>query len=127
MQIKDKIRTVSDLAFEAVDTDGSNSLDKNELAAVMKEVAQEMKVTPPTDADILSVLLELDDDFDGTVSKDEFLQLIILVLGKMLESEEDLEDNMASMKQSSNFLGRMQSNIKGHLDAALANTMHDKD
>ena len=27
MQIQDKIRSVSDLAFEAVDADGSNSLD----------------------------------------------------------------------------------------------------
>ena len=58
----------------------------------MKEVAQEMKVTAPSEADISSVLMELDENFDGSVDKEEFLQLIVLVLGKMLESEEDLVD-----------------------------------
>ena len=56
MQIKDNISSVSDLAFDAVDADGSNSLDKEELQAVMKEVAPEMQVTPPSEADIESVL-----------------------------------------------------------------------
>ena len=95
MQIQDKIRTVADLAFDAVDTDKSNSLEKEELQAVMKEVANEMQVTAPSEADIISILNELDDDFDGSVSKEEFLQLIILVLGKMLESEEDLDDSVS--------------------------------
>ena len=72
MQIKDKIKTISDLAFIAVDADNSNSLDSDELAAIMKEVAKEMRVTAPTQNDIKTVLSELDEDESGCVSKDEF-------------------------------------------------------
>lgn len=50
-----------------------------------------MKVKPPTDGDIDAVLKELDEDYDEVVSKDEFLTLIVQVLSKMLESEEDLQ------------------------------------
>ena len=59
-----------------------------------------MKVTAPSEADITSVLMELDENFDGSVDKEEFLQLIVLVLGKMLESEEDLVDQEMRSKES---------------------------
>ena len=88
MKLRDKIRTVSDLAFEAVDADKSDYLDNEELSAIMREVAQEMRITPPTENDIEFMLKELDDDTDGNVSKEEFQKLLLLVLGKMLESEE---------------------------------------
>lgn len=91
MAQQDKIKIVSDLAFDAVDIDGNGSLDKDELTEVMRNVAGEMKVKAPTDGDIDAVLRELDEDFDGIVSKDEFMALIIQVLRKMLESEEDLQ------------------------------------
>ena len=58
----------------------------------MKEVAQEMRVNPPTENDIDFMLKELDENSDGQVSKEEFLQLIILLLGKMLESEYNNDD-----------------------------------
>ena len=65
------------MAFEAVDIDDSNCLDKNELSTVMRNVAHEMKVKPPTDGDIDAVLKELDENSDDVVSKDEFLSLIV--------------------------------------------------
>ena len=40
------------MAFNEIDRDGSNSLDREEFFSVMKEVAREFRVTPPTDADI---------------------------------------------------------------------------
>ncbi|TNV72857.1 hypothetical protein FGO68_gene12414 [Halteria grandinella] len=88
---QDKIKIVSDLAFDAVDLDGSNFLEKAELSEVMRQVAHEMKVKPPTDGDIDAVLKELDENTDDKVSKEEFLALIVQVLRKMLESEEDLQ------------------------------------
>ena len=91
---QDKIKIVSDLAFDAVDLDGSGYLEKDELSEVMRNVAHEMKVKPPTDGDIDAVLKELDEDYDEKVSKDEFLTLIVQVLKKMLESEEDLQTNI---------------------------------
>ena len=57
---KDKIKIVADLAFDAVDTDGNGYLDKQELSDVMRNVASEMRVKPPTDGDIEAVIRELD-------------------------------------------------------------------
>ena len=73
---KDKIKIVSDLAFEAVDNNHSGSLSKEELGNELKIVAGEMGVTPPNEADIKAVIDELDEDGDGDVSKDEFEHLI---------------------------------------------------
>ena len=61
---QDKIQIVSDLAFDAVDLDSSGFLEKDELSEVMKQVAGEMRVKPPTDGDIDAVLNELDGDMD---------------------------------------------------------------
>ena len=72
LQIKDQMKYVTDIAFEAVDADHSNSLDRQELFDIMREVAQEMNVTPPGDDDIFSVLQQLDENQDGDVGKDEF-------------------------------------------------------
>lgn len=60
-----------------MDLNGSGDLDKDELSEVMRNVAYEMKVKPPTDGDIEAVLKELDEDYNNKVSKDEFLTLIV--------------------------------------------------
>ena len=39
MHMKEHIKVVSDLAFDAVDDDGSGGLDSAEIAEIMKEVA----------------------------------------------------------------------------------------
>ena len=46
---KDKIKIVSDLAFDSVDADESNSLEQEELTEIMKEVARDLRVKAPTD------------------------------------------------------------------------------
>ena len=76
------------MAFDTVDEDGSGGLDQAELSTIMTEVAISMGVTPPTERDLKAILSELDEDFDGVVDKGEFIQLVMLVIGKMLESEE---------------------------------------
>ena len=92
MQIKDKVEPITDLAFSAVDINGDGGLDSDELGEVMRTVASLMKVTSPTKEDIASIMKELDKDNDREVSKEEIYQLIILVLGKMLESEQEIDD-----------------------------------
>ena len=62
---------ITDLAFSAVDINGDEGLDSDELGEVMRTVATLMKVTSPTKEDIASILKELDKDKSGTVSKDE--------------------------------------------------------
>ena len=49
-----------------------------------------MKITGPTIQDLEAILMELDDDYDGVVSKDEFFGMIKLVLKSMLKSEEEI-------------------------------------
>ena len=72
MKFKEKIRKVSDLAFDAVDEDQSESLDQEEMSKIMRDVSVFMKITPPTENDIDFMLKELDDDNDGNVDKEEF-------------------------------------------------------
>ena len=56
----------------------------------MKEVSEKMGVQPPTEDDLEAVLATLDENFDGQVDKSEFLNLFMLVIGKMLEMEEEI-------------------------------------
>ena len=88
--MKNQVKVVTDLAFDALDEDGSGGLDAEEIAVVMKDVAEKMGVNPPTDDDLEAILATLDENFDGQVDRDEFLSLFMLVIGKMLESEEEL-------------------------------------
>ena len=88
--MKDQIKIVTDLAFDTIDDDGSGGLDQCEIAGIMETVANSMGVLPPSEEDLGCILRELDDDFDGSVSKEEFCSLVMLVIGKMLETEEDL-------------------------------------
>jgi Ca2+-binding EF-hand superfamily protein len=60
LSMEDKLNIVTDMAFVAVDDDGSGQLDKQELGTVLKEVAVKMGITPPSDNDVTAVLHELD-------------------------------------------------------------------
>lgn len=60
LEMEDKINIVTDMAFEAVDADGSGQLDKAELGEVLRDVARQMNINPPSDNDVAAVLQELD-------------------------------------------------------------------
>ena len=45
--LKKQMRTVSDMAFDAMDDDGSGGLDSGELAEIMGIVAEKMQVSAP--------------------------------------------------------------------------------
>ena len=87
--LKDKIKIISDIAFDAVDLDGSGDLDQEELHMIMEEVSKQMGVTPPSQEDLALILKELDESNDGKIDKEEFHDLVMLVFGKMLELEEE--------------------------------------
>ena len=91
-QAKEQVKVVTDMAFDAVDEDGSGGLDSSEIQMIMVDVAKKMGVTPPTSEDLDVILDQLDENFDGVIDKDEFANLVLLVLGKMLEGEEKLYD-----------------------------------
>ena len=99
---KDKIKIVSDLAFDAVDLDESKSLDQDELNIIIREVAKEMRVKPPTDNDIESILQELDEDGSNEIDKEEFVKLINLVFEQMLGNEVELIKSIKDKKDNQN-------------------------
>ena len=85
--MKDQIKIISDMAFDHIDEDCSGGLDVDEISVIMHDVAIKMGVTPPTQEDLQAILAQLDENSNGQVDKGEFLGLIMLVIGKMLESE----------------------------------------
>ena len=91
--MEEQFKLISDMAFDVLDADGSGQLDEEEITQIIKEVAANMQVEPPTSEDVTTILKELDDDFDGQVSKEEFNSLINLVIGKMIQSEEEYLEN----------------------------------
>ena len=99
LAMKKKIKVVSDMAFEAVDDNDSNLIDKDELGITLKSVAKQMGINAPSENDIVAVLGELDQDGDAEVSKDEFEYLIVKVLEKMAESEVELQNTIAERRR----------------------------
>ena len=69
MKLDENLRIISDTAFEAMDIDGSGGLDINELSVIMDKVADQLDITGPTTSDLETMLGQLDEDFDGIVSK----------------------------------------------------------
>ena len=63
--MKDKIRLISDMAFEAMDADESGQIDKTELGDVLRDVALDLGINIPSDNDLAVVLYELDQDGDS--------------------------------------------------------------
>ena len=55
-------------------------------------MALEIGLEPPTNEDLVMILREIDDDYDGVVSKEEFFKLVELILIKSLEAEERLTE-----------------------------------
>lgn len=60
----------------------------------METVALSMGVLPPSPEELLQILGQLDENRDGVIDKEEFFDLIYLVIGKMTETEEELQDKI---------------------------------
>ena len=85
-----------------MDLDESKSLDQDELNIIIREVAKEMRVKPPTDNDIESILQELDEDGSNEIDKEEFVKLINLVFEQMLGNEVELIKSIKEKKDNQN-------------------------
>ena len=89
---------VSDLAFEQVDDDKSGELDPDELGVILRKVALQFGISPPSEDDIYAAMRELDQDSDGNIDKKELCKIINLVFNFMLQSEYDFEDKCPTLK-----------------------------
>ena len=63
-----------------------------------------MRVKPPTDNDIESILQELDEDGSNEIDKEEFVKLINLVFEQMLGNEVELIKSIKDKKDNLNKL-----------------------
>lgn len=74
-----KLLEVTKAVFEAVDTDASGLIDKQELKVAMETVAKDAGIAGPSDEDVDEMLSALDVDNSGTIDIKEFRELIIEV------------------------------------------------
>ena len=79
------------MAFESVDMDGSGDLDADELYVIMEEVSKQMGIKTPSAEDLNAIIRELDSSGDNKIDKEEFHQLIMMILSKMVEIEEEYQ------------------------------------
>ena len=88
MHLKEYIKNFSDHAFDLVDTDESGYLDAEEITSMIEGVAKGMGVSsPPTTEDVTNILGCLDEDGDGRVDREEFVDLIMIVFKQLLHDE----------------------------------------
>ena len=93
----------------------------------MKEVARDMNLTAPSEMDIQSVLMELDNDGDHTVDNEEFYNMIMLILSKMLESEQDIiEKLLVEQEGEAGLVEKHRLKIKKFFSCFILNSMHEE-
>lgn len=63
------MQTICDIAFDAVDEDGSGGLDQEELREIMVLVSDQMGITPPSAEDVAQIMKQLDETNDGVIDK----------------------------------------------------------
>ena len=104
MDMQNSMRIITDMAFNSIDLDGSDSLDVTEIKDMMDKIADEIGISPPTLDDLEAIIKEIDDDFDGQISKDEFFKLVMLIIEKLVETEMELckKGNEAKQKAEMN-------------------------
>uniref|UniRef100_A0A7S3N8D9 EF-hand domain-containing protein n=1 Tax=Euplotes harpa TaxID=151035 RepID=A0A7S3N8D9_9SPIT len=88
---ENKLKEVTTEAFNAVDTDGSGSLDKSEVGKCLQELASiisdpEHPLPEPTQDDIDQAFSKLDTSGDGKISVDEFSIFVKILLTAIKEA-----------------------------------------
>ena len=84
---EEKIQTISDMAFDGIDEDYSETITQDELQAYLITVSNKMGIQTPTENDLNSILSVMDYDNDGVVNKEEFALLVTNVLKNMYHGE----------------------------------------
>lgn len=101
LQSDNQLRALASRPFNEIDQDGSGHICQDELRVVLNNVSKAMKADPPTDEQIAQTMLEIDQNQDGTISFDEFVVLLRIILTKFLDDldmERRLESETAEEK-----------------------------
>ena len=86
---ENKFNVLTELAFKAVDKDGSGSIDQSELEKIMAQICMEMGAEVPSKEDVQEVLNDLDKDNNKSIDYNEFKNFIRDILEGMIEDVEE--------------------------------------
>ena len=103
LQNEDQLRALATRPFNEIDTDRSGHISKDELKVVLTNVSKAIKTNPPSDEQIEETMKEVDSNNDGTISFEEFVELLRLILTKFLqeiERERRLESETAEERKA---------------------------
>jgi Ca2+-binding EF-hand superfamily protein len=78
----DRVNTIVNKVFDAVDTDKSGEIDYQEFKGVVISIAAKLGLHIPEE-EIVKYMKKLDTDGSGKLSKDEFRALIVSVLNQI--------------------------------------------
>ena len=82
----DKIfNSIAEEAFNTVDTDHSNFIDKKEFKECSLQVAKGFGLDNPSQSAIEEVYSKLDSDHNGTIDFEEFKKYVKEIIYKLLE------------------------------------------
>lgn len=81
-----KLHKVAVTVFQAVDTDKSGFISKDELAVALKQLTNDVEIPEPDEEMINECYSGLDANGDGQLSLDEFTVLVKTLLDILAES-----------------------------------------
>lgn len=82
-------------AFKTFDTDNSGTIERHELAQLLKRLTDAFNVEEPSEEDIVDILKELDANGDGKISQTEFQALVFEVVKIIEEEKQNKADKKA--------------------------------
>ena len=113
---ENKLKVLTELAFKAVDKDGSGSIDQSELEKIMAQICMEMGAEVPSKEDVQEVLNDLDEDNSKSIEYDEFKEFIKDILEGMIEdvdeSQEDIIKHQEKMRRKEEKKRKSEGEIK---------------
>jgi len=101
--------------FEADDTDGNGSLDREEVLALIQKICARFRLAPPTHEKCEELFAKCDKNHDGSLQLHEFYNYFKVVLeSAMHQAERELQKNLASQAAS------VVNSEASHSDTSLA-------
>jgi len=86
LEDKEKVRIISQAAFDSIDINKTGFLERKDVEALLINIAKDLNVKKPSKDEVDDVMKELDPDKDGKVRPDEFQVLVEEILGSMAQT-----------------------------------------
>ena len=84
---EDRLRELSNHAFESVDENGDGRIDVEELQKCLNTITKDLNIDMPSKEDVEQIMKNLDQDNDNELDKKEFKELMRLWLQMKIKQE----------------------------------------